>query len=65
MPAMPVLSAKDLTLDLLIRYGFQLLGAVVILAVGLLLARWVGAVTQRALERRTFEPPTLNASLAP
>ena len=57
MPAMPVLSAKDLTLDLLIRYGFQLLGAVVILAVGLLIARWVGAVTQRALERRTFEPP--------
>ena len=54
---MPVLTAKDLTLDLLIRYGFQLLGALVILAVGLLLARWIGGLTQSALERRRFEPP--------
>ena len=37
------LSAKDLTLDLAIRYGFQVMGAIVILAVGLLLARWVAA----------------------
>ncbi len=54
---MSALSAKDLTVDLLIRYGFQLLGAVVILAVGLLLARWIGAMTARALERRALEPP--------
>jgi small conductance mechanosensitive channel len=54
---MPILSAKDLTVDLLIRYGFQLLGAFVILAVGVLLARWIGGLTQRALERRAMEPP--------
>jgi hypothetical protein len=39
---MPALSMKDLTTDLAIRYGFQILGALVILGVGLLLARWVG-----------------------
>jgi hypothetical protein len=27
------MSAKDLTLDLLVRYGFQILGAVAILAI--------------------------------
>ena len=32
---MPVVSVKDLTTDLLIRYGFQILGALVILGVGL------------------------------
>src|SRR5882724_933653 len=51
------LSAKDLTLDLAIRYGFQVLGAVVILAVGLLLARWVGNLFDNWLEKRALEPP--------
>jgi small conductance mechanosensitive channel len=54
---MSALSAKDVTLDLLVRYGFQVLGAIVILAVGLLLARWVGSMTARALERKALEPP--------
>jgi small conductance mechanosensitive channel len=54
---MPEFSAKAVTVDLLIRYGFQVLGAVVILIAGLLLARWIGAATGRALERRTLEPP--------
>ena len=36
------LSAKDVTLDLAIRRSFQVLGAVVILAVGVLVARWSG-----------------------
>jgi len=51
------LSAKDLTLDLAIRYGFQVLGAVVILAVGLLLARWVGNLLDGWLQKRALEPP--------
>ena len=54
---MPSLSAKELTTDLLIRYGFQILGALVILGVGLLLARYVGNLTGRWLERRSLEPP--------
>jgi small conductance mechanosensitive channel len=54
---MSLFSAKELTLDLLIRYGFQLLGALVILGIGLLLARSVGSATARWLDRRRMEPP--------
>ena len=54
---MPLVSVKDLTTDLLIRYGFQILGALVILGVGLLLARWVGNLIGQWLERRHLEPP--------
>ena len=60
------LSAKDLTLDLAIRYGFQVLGALVILGVGLLLARWVGNLLDGWLAKRALEPParTLMVRLA-
>jgi small conductance mechanosensitive channel len=51
------MSPKDLTLDLVIRYGFQLVGAFVILAVGILLARWAGNIAQRWLLRHDMDPP--------
>ena len=51
------MSAKDVTIDLIIRYGFQLLGAIVILGVGVVLARWAGNLTNRWLEHRVKEPP--------
>ena len=54
---MSMLSAKEVTTDLLIRYGFQLLGAVVVLVAGALLARWVGNATGKWLETRRMEPP--------
>ena len=54
---MPSVSVKALTTDLLIRYGFQILGAFVILGVGLLLARRVGNLMGQWLERRNLEPP--------
>jgi small conductance mechanosensitive channel len=54
---MSMLSAKEVTMDLLIRYGFQVLGALVILVVGALLARWVGNTTGKWLETRRMEPP--------
>jgi small conductance mechanosensitive channel len=54
---MPTLSAKDITTDLMIRYGFQILGALVILGIGLLIARWVGNLLGQWLERRAMEPP--------
>ena len=47
-----MLSAKDVTVDLLIRYGFQVLGALVILAVGALVARWAGGLLDRQLAAR-------------
>jgi small conductance mechanosensitive channel len=48
---------KDLILDLVIRYGFQILGALVILVAGVLAGRWLGALADRALQRRALEPP--------
>ena len=49
--------AQALVVDLVVRYGFQVLGAVVILGAGLLLARWIGRVTEHRLLRQDMEPP--------
>ncbi len=49
--------AKQLIIDLAIRYGFQVLGAFVILGAGVLLAWWVGSLTDRPLQRWALEPP--------
>jgi small conductance mechanosensitive channel len=43
--------------DLAIRYGFQVLGALVILIAGFLVGRWLGAMTGRKLRQGTMEPP--------
>jgi len=55
--SLPALSMKDLILDLAVRYGFQVVGAVVIMIVGLLIARWVGNLAGEWLTRRGTEPP--------
>ena len=52
------MSAKDITLDLIIRYGFQVLGAFVILALGVIAARWVGNLADRGLQAQVKDPPT-------
>jgi small conductance mechanosensitive channel len=49
--------AKQLIIDLAIRYGFQVVGALVILGVGALLAWWVGSLMERPLQRWALEPP--------
>ncbi|HEY7652747.1 MAG TPA: mechanosensitive ion channel family protein [Methylomirabilota bacterium] len=51
---MPV---QDLILDLAVRYGFQVLGAIVILVVGFVVAWWVGTAVERPLKRLALEPP--------
>jgi small conductance mechanosensitive channel len=51
------MGAKDLVVDLVVRYGFQVLGAIVILVGGLLVARWCGSLVGRGLERYQMEPP--------
>jgi small conductance mechanosensitive channel len=51
------MTAQDITLELVVRYGFQVLGAIVILTIGVLLARWIGNFTDRRLEARVKEPP--------
>jgi small conductance mechanosensitive channel len=49
--------AKDIVIDLAIRYGFQVLGALVILAAGAILGRWLGGVLDQRLRARAMEPP--------
>src|SRR5262249_2940302 len=49
--------AKQLVLDLAIRYGFQVVGAFVVLGVGVLVAWWMGTLVERSLGRWTIEPP--------
>jgi small conductance mechanosensitive channel len=51
------MSAKDAVLALLIQYGFQAAGALVILVAGLLLARWIGNFADRWLAKQEMEPP--------
>jgi small conductance mechanosensitive channel len=47
----------EIIVDLAIRYGFQVLGAVVILVVGAVAAKWIGSLTDRGLEKKAIEPP--------
>ena len=51
------MAITDHILDLLVTYGFQVLGALAILGLGLLLARWVGNALQRLLRQQDMEPP--------
>src|SRR5688572_22166805 len=51
------LPAKDIILDLFIRYGFQVIGAAVILIAGFLVSRWAAEATLRALSHKEMEPP--------
>ena len=48
---------KTLIEDLVIRYGFQVLGALVIMLVGFIVARWVGSLVERRLRTGSMEPP--------
>ncbi len=52
------MSAKDATLELIIRYGFQVLGAVIILVAGVLAASWIGKAADRSLAPHVKDPPT-------
>ncbi len=50
------MAVKDIVLDLTIRYGFQVLGALLILAVGALGARSIGGFVDQRLQKQ-LEPP--------
>jgi small conductance mechanosensitive channel len=47
----------DLIMEYVIRYGFQVLGAVLVFSAGALVARWAGKLTQQWLEHQDMEPP--------
>ena len=50
-------SLKELTMELLLRYGFQVLAALAILAVGFLVARWLGGLADQRFQKQQMEPP--------
>jgi small conductance mechanosensitive channel len=52
------MSVQDFTLGLLVQYGFQVFGAIVIVVIGVLLAKWAGNLSDRWLQRYMKEPPT-------
>jgi small conductance mechanosensitive channel len=49
--------ARQAAENFLLLYGFQILGAVIILIVGALVAVWVGKISRRWLEQHDLEPP--------
>ncbi len=51
------MQTMELVQDYIVRYGFRLLGALVIIAIGTLVARWVGNFARQWLDRQEMEPP--------
>jgi small conductance mechanosensitive channel len=49
--------AKEQLLDLGVKYGWSVLGAILILIVGVFAARWFGGVFQRWIRKLDLEPP--------
>ena len=52
-----MLNIPNIPIDLVIRYGLQILGTIAILAVGFLLAKWAGNLAYKALLKQEMEPP--------
>jgi len=50
-------SLRELAMELLLRYGFQVLAALAILAVGFLVARWLGGLADQRFQKQQMEPP--------
>src|SRR5947209_8343663 len=48
---------KENVVNLVITYGFQVIGALFILVAGALLARWIGNAAGRWLEKQNLELP--------
>lgn len=47
----------EMIVDLAVRYGFHVLGALLMVGVGAVLAWWIGRPADRALRRWALEPP--------
>jgi small conductance mechanosensitive channel len=45
--------------DFLTDYGFQIIGAVIILTIGLVIAWWIGRALRQWLEKKNVEPPII------
>src|SRR6266571_2247810 len=49
--------ARETAANFLLLYGFQILGAIIILVAGAVVAAWVGKLAKRWLEEHDLEPP--------
>ena len=48
---------QAIAVGLVTRYGFQVLGAAIVLVAGLIVGRWLGGVVDQRLQGRAMEPP--------
>jgi len=53
----PVQQWQNTIITFFITYGFQMVGAVIILVVGGIIARWLGKLTDKWLTKHHLEPP--------
>ena len=51
------MAVPAVVVDLVVRYGFELLGAIVILVAGAVVAGWAGRLLDRRLQRQAMDPP--------
>lgn len=51
------LMVKDVIIKFFVEYGFKLFGGMVILIIGILIARWIGKIVLRQLSKKDMEPP--------
>src|SRR5262245_49015976 len=51
------MEVRTMLVDLAVRYGFHVLGALIVLGVGLMVGRWLGGLLDRRLQSRAMEPP--------
>src|SRR2546428_2142420 len=54
---MNALNVKELTVELLLRYGFPVRGELAILGVGFIAAKWLGGLVDRRFQKQQMEPP--------
>ncbi|MST94626.1 MAG: mechanosensitive ion channel [Pedosphaera sp.] len=52
-----ILMVKDVIIKFFVEYGFKLFGGMVILIIGILVARWIGKLVLRQLSKKDMEPP--------
>jgi small conductance mechanosensitive channel len=48
---------QETIVDFVIRYGFQIVGAIIILIIGAVIARWLGRIVATWLDKHNLEPP--------
>ena len=51
------MEVRTMLVDLAVRYGFHVLGAVIVLVIGSLVGRWLGGIVDSRLQARAMEPP--------